>query len=197
MATSRVCSIPDCGKPHYGRSLCKKHYNNAWYNDRLPPRSLLEPNKGAEFVKYALSTDTDECILWPYAKVSGGYGITTIDGKSVTTHRYVCEQRHGPSDLYALHKCGVAACLNPKHIRWGTPQENTDDCRAHGTLAKGERGGTARLTEAQVREIKLRFMAPMKRGDVMATARHYGVDKATIRDIANNRTWRHVTLAAE
>lgn len=197
MATSRICSIPDCGKPHYGRSLCRRHYGNAWYNDRLPPRSMLEPHQGAAFVRQALQTKTDDCILWPYAKVTNGYGITRIDGKSVTTHRYVCEQKHGPSDLHALHRCGVPACINPNHLRWGTPQENTDDCKAHGTMAKGERAGHARLTEIQVREIRLRLTQPMKRGDVKALARKYSVNKATILDISKSRTWRHVTLEGE
>lgn len=197
MAASRVCSISDCGKPYYARSLCKKHYLSARYRDRLPPRLDPKMREGAQFVQRALATDTDECILWPYAKVTNGYGITTINGKSVTTHRYVCEQRHGPSSLFALHRCGVPACINPNHIRWGTPKENTQDCKDHGTLAVGERSGPARLKETQVRAIKQRLKQPLVRGDLMALAREYDVDKATILDIKQNRTWRHVILEGE
>ncbi len=197
MATSRICSIPNCGKPHAGRSLCKRHYNNAWYNDCLPDRLTLEHHMGAAFVFQALQTETDNCILWPYAKVTNGYGTARINGKSVTTHRYVCEQKHGPSNLFAIHKCGVPSCINPRHLRWGTPKENAEDARAHGTLAIGERAGHARLKECQVREIKKRLKQPMVRGDLAAIARKYNVDKATILDIKQNRSWRHVILEGE
>lgn len=154
---------------------------------------MLEAGAGAAFVEAALASATDECILWPYAKVTGGYGITTINGKSVTTHRYVCEQTHGPSDLLACHKCGVPACLNPRHIRWGTHKENAADMSLHGTSQRGETNVHSKLTEPDVRAIKRRLSEPMKRGDVMRIARQYKVDKATICDIAHGRTWGHLT----
>jgi len=197
MATSRVCSIPDCGKPYFSTSLCKKHYLRAWYLAHRPPLKRHEASKGVQFVRAALSSDTEDCIIWPYAKVTNGYGFTRIDGRNVTTHRYVCEQRHGPSQLYALHRCGVPACINPNHIRWGTAKENTQDSKEHGTLAVGERSGAARLKEAQVREIKRRLTQPLARGDLAALARKYDVNKATILDIKQSRTWRHVILKDE
>ena len=115
----------------------------------------------------------------------------------MTVHRYVCEQRHGPSDLFALHRCGVPACINPNHLRWGGPKENSDDSKAHGTLAVGERCGPARLKETQVREIKQRLKERLVRGDLIALARKFNVNKATILDIKQNRTWRHVTSEGE
>jgi hypothetical protein len=40
------------------------------------------------------------------------------------------------------------------NLRWGTSAENTEDQRRHGTLVGGERHGMAKLSNAQVEEIR-------------------------------------------
>lgn len=43
MANSRICSIPGCGNPHYGKSLCNKHYQRLrFHGDPLyvPPAHI-------------------------------------------------------------------------------------------------------------------------------------------------------------
>lgn len=193
MATQRICTIPGCGKKFYSRSLCKAHYNSDYHSRNYVSKRKPRISPGLVFIKEALSSDTDDCILWPYAKVSGGYGTTRVSGKSVTTHRYVCEQTHGQSNLYACHRCDVPACVNPRHIRWGTPKENSSDMRLRGRSLTGEKSQASRLTESNVREIRSALSKPLKRGDIMKLARRYDVDKATICDIRAGRTWNHIT----
>lgn len=41
MAHSRICSIPDCGKPHHARGLCKAHHVQ-WLRDRNPAQCSIE-----------------------------------------------------------------------------------------------------------------------------------------------------------
>jgi 5-methylcytosine-specific restriction endonuclease McrA len=55
--------------------------------------------------------------------------------------------------------------------------------------ARGERVGAARLTEADVRAIRVAVAAgATKRG----TARRYGVNDRTVRDLCAGRTWLHI-----
>ena len=57
-----------------------------------------------------------------------------------------------------------------------------------GEVAIGERQGTARLTEAEVREI---LMSPLSSRRL---AMKYGVSKTTIRDVCLRKTWKRVIL---
>lgn len=68
----------------------------------------------------------------------------------------VCEAFHGPrpEGFYALHNDGNRANNMPTNLRWGTPQENSDDAVAHGAIAQGERHPKAKLTDRQVRELQ-------------------------------------------
>jgi len=60
-------------------------------------------------------------------------------------HRIVCELAHGPSDLYALHRCDTRECCNPAHLRWGTASENTRDM-----MDRRRHGGHRRLNDDDI-----------------------------------------------
>lgn len=69
-----------------------------------------------------------------------------------------------------------------------TPIARTEAGRAR-MAHLGERNPRARLTEAQVRDIRARLATGTSRNSLAA---EYQVDKATITDIKNRATWRHV-----
>jgi Mor family transcriptional regulator len=56
-------------------------------------------------------------------------------------------------------------------------------------LYKGEKSLTAKLTEQQVIEIRLRFLKGEKQCDIK---KDYQVSAQTIYDIVRNRRWRHI-----
>lgn len=75
------------------------------------------------------------------------------------------------------------------NLRWGTPSENNMDKALHGTLARGEKnGGGGKLTEEQVKQIKVRVLAETQ----VDLAREFGVSRGLISHIKNGRAWRHV-----
>jgi len=75
--------------------------------------------------------------------------------------------------------------VNPRHLRWKTPQQNVDDKKEHGTQPWGEQiEHFVKLTEEQARRAKYGG----ERG--VALAREFGVKPMTIYNIRAGRTWK-------
>lgn len=147
------------------------------------------PRRGAplEFLESALSSETDECLAWPYAE-HRGYGIVYYEGQRWRVNRLVCTIAHGsvPSDIHeAAHSCGNARCANPNHLRWATPLENAQDKFSHNTMLRGEKIVGAKLTADKVREIR-RLRNSMT---CIAIAHLFGVTEANVSVIAKRKSW--------
>jgi hypothetical protein len=140
-----------------------------------------------------MATETDKCILFPFQRSKDGYARITVEGRLVFACRYICERFYGPPPTpkhQAAHSCGRGrdGCVNKRHVSWKTPKDNINDKREHGTLLLGSRHPMAKLSEAQVKEIKAKA-AEVSRKDLAAM---YGVKLPTINDIMRGTTWRHV-----
>lgn len=107
-------------------------------------------------------------------------------------HCLVCEAFHGPRPLghEAAHNDGTRTKNRADNLRWATPKENAADRLLHGTDGTGEKNPRALLTEADVREIRRRYV--MRYGAIAALAREYGVDRGVIDQLVHRRSWRHV-----
>lgn len=72
------------------------------------------------------------------------------------------------------------------NLRYGTQRQNIGDKVEHGTMARGEGHGSARLTEIDVRAIRASTekLAPL--------AARYGVSQSTISAIRHRRLWAHI-----
>ena len=77
------------------------------------------------------------------------------------------------------------------NLRWGTRKENVQDSIRHGTKARGERNGSARLTEADVVEMRRRWAAG-ESASLKCLAAEYGIDEHTVFDCVHSNTWKHV-----
>jgi hypothetical protein len=72
-------------------------------------------------------------------------------------HVLVCTAFHGPKptprhEVRHLDGNPLNACAG--NLAWGTSKENAADCLRHGTFPRGERSPHAKLTDAQVAEIR-------------------------------------------
>lgn len=138
-----------------------------------------------EFLKLLIGYNHNNCVLWPFSEKEN-YGGVTICGVSRGAHRVMCELEHGhPPDeeAVAAHSCGRRRCVNPKHIRWATQKENSQDRLKHGTMIRGSQHKRARLQESQVLEIRTSSQSYRK------LANMYGVSRATICAIKTRRNW--------
>lgn len=118
------------------------------------------------------------------------YPVVKFEGRNVGAHILICTWQRGarPSGLVVSHICGQGhtGCVWPWHLEWDTPAGNTARMREHGTIPIGERHGRITLTEAQVREIRVRRAAGER---LTVLGDEFGVDQATIYKIDRRRTW--------
>jgi hypothetical protein len=146
------------------------------------------------WAKVDIKPDADAC--WPWsgsyfraAKGSGPYGCFTLStSTNVLSHRMAFELANNktPGDFKVRHTCDNPKCCNPKHLVLGSHQDNMNDRRERARTARGERGGTAKLTSDEVIEIR---MSPLSNKDIR---QKYGISDTSIRDIKTRRSWIHV-----
>lgn len=204
MASSRLCSKADCGKPARALGLCVTHYarqyrlrspeERAWRKQaRLASsRERLQggkkdtrPPSRIEFVKSSvLSYQGNDCLKWPFSRNPKGYGQIWVQGRVRRVHRVVCELVFGPpssSGLVAAHSCGNGhlGCVNPKHIRWATVRENVDDMIAHG------RAGGSHARKWQENDV--RYIRESPKSHIPQLAKEFGLSVSTIYDIRTRR----------
>lgn len=135
------------------------------------------------------------CWLWEGAHRKNEYG-TMWNGKAhENSHRLSYRLLVGPipDGLWVLHRCDNPACINPDHLFVGTQSDNLKDCvrkgRHHPASLKGIANHKAKLTEAQVLEIR---QIPRVMGALAKAAKIYGVPRERLCAIRNGRGWKHL-----
>jgi hypothetical protein len=149
-------------------------------------------SKSCNPVKYViLNNGCWECISHKRGK--GGYIRLRRKGKDTYLHRLVYEMKVGkiPDGLIILHSCDNPGCINIEHLSVGTIQENNQDKMNKSRQAKGEKVGSAKITESDVRAIR----CDPRIGKVIG--KDYGISSMMVSDIKNKVNWKHVTEGAE
>jgi len=117
----------------YAARLAKKGEATAWLN-----YFFKHPKK------------TNRCVIWPFGQgqrrghplVNNPDKPRTMIGVSVV----VCRNFHGlphKENMDCAHSCGNGhlGCINPRHLRWASRQENVDEMKLHNTRTPGPRNG--------------------------------------------------------
>ena len=157
MADSRICCVDGCDKPVTARGWCNAHYRR-WLRRGAPDAGRTPPGDPLKWIANNASYNGDECISWPFASGKNGYGNVAVEGVTRVASRVMCCLVHGEPaypDLQAAHSCGNGAlgCMNPKHLRWATGSENNLDKEAHGTINRGKRNGSAKISAEEAKHI--------------------------------------------
>jgi hypothetical protein len=158
------------------------------------------------------------CWLWTGSVNQKGYGKFWWDRRDTRAHRVSWELANSarvPPGLLVLHGCDVPACVNPAHLRVGTPSDNNNDAAKRGRARTGgalqriclplvattvpprnaakvaaQRKTWAKVTPEQVREIRrLARMGTIPYGEI---AGRFGIKRPTVSMIALGRNWRDI-----
>lgn len=153
-------------------------------------RVVLRPRKGLPAVETRLKEKLLKAGL-------GGHGYFTValsrDGQSKTfpVHLLVLTAHEGerPNGMVARHLNGERRDCNLSNLVWGTPAENHEDARRHGTAALADGHGMAKLTRSQVLEVR-HLRGTERQVDIAA---RMGVSVQTVKTIQRGASWATLT----
>lgn len=116
------------------------------------------------------------------------------ESKAFLVHRLVATCFIGPipEGHVCRHLSGDKSDNTVGNLAYGTPSQNEADKKSHGTDGTGERHPAAKLTAAQVIEIRSTFKPYCRNFGGVALARKHGVSQPIISAIVCRRIWRHL-----
>jgi hypothetical protein len=143
------------------------------------------------------------CHVFVGASTPFGYGVLSVNDRQSYAHRVSWELVNGPipSGMRVLHRCDVASCINPDHLFLGTDADNVRDMMKKGRAVmrgtppgyrnpnplRGEQSGGAKLSAAQVQEIRRRYLEGEFQTDLAAD---FGIKQAQISRIVRGESWK-------
>lgn len=189
-----------------------------WSPLMLPHYTLTPETQQAHARFWSKVAISDGCWLWLAHTIRNGYGRFNAGARMVLAHRQAWEIAYGaiPEGLLVCHHCDVRypvgdityrRCVNPAHLFLGTKLDNARDMVAKGRQAcgdrhsthlypeiapRGERGGRAKLTTAQVIEIRSLHAA----GNItqQALSERFGINSSTVAKIVHRQRWAHIAM---
>lgn len=178
-----VCSINGCGSAVLARALCCAHYQRM--------RKYGDPLGGHKFnwdlFDELAAIETDECVIWPKSITSAGYGhFYERGGRHVITHREALARRQPspfPTAVTRHGPCHNRACMNYRHLSWGTQVDNAMDRVRDDSHNRGDRHGNSKLTIGDALAIK----TSTEHREVLAV--RFGVRPTHVDSIRFGRSW--------
>jgi len=134
---------------------------------------------------------SDGCWIWTAGRSPEGYGVIEAGRRGIgkiRAHRASWIIHNGAVPLlHVLHRCDNPPCVNPAHLFLGTDAENHADSAIKRRHSHGTKHGSAKLSEAQVAQVRCRLSAGESQRSL---AREFACSQATISAINRRETWR-------
>jgi len=177
---------------HRGKGLVKgEPYRFIKNHAKLAPEPPLPRFNASYEVK------ANGCWEWTGSVASHGYGSLGVNGRTETAPRMAYKLFVGkiPEGACVLHSCDNRLCVNPSHLTIGDKAQNAAEAVERGRFKtlRGEQNPKAKLTEAEVSEIRSLFDEGWGRKDVGDA---YAVSEGAVYGIGDRRTWEHVEEVA-
>lgn len=130
------------------------------------------------------------CWLWTGGQTKG-YGAFGYRNGNGYAHRFSYELTYGPIPPGKMigHHCDTPLCVNPDHLFVCTAAENTADMLRKERQARGERAGSAKITENDVREIRSLHRDGISDRSI---ANRFAISASNVNMIVGRRTWKHI-----
>lgn len=165
-------------------------FEKASVKDKMDAARARDPATFDRLIASARIGPMTDC--WPVttrARNRDGYTLLRVRGTKQRSHRAMFSLFYPDVPAPVVrHVCNNPACINPAHLRAGTPRDNAHD-RMHanrGGNLRGENNGRSVLTEEQVRAIRSSQLSGAELG------RRYGVSKNMACRIKCGLAWGHV-----
>lgn len=135
----------------------------------------------------------DGCWCWTACKLRG-YGQFNVGNRKIKlAHRVVlesCVPMPNAHELDVCHSCDTPACVNPKHLWWGTAHDNLKDMFKKGRRSyTGEHNPRAKLNPEKVREARALYEDGATFPEL---ADRFNMTAGGIRHAINGTNWAHV-----
>ena len=140
MRTRPTCKIDGCTRLARSAGWCNTHYER--WRRRGKQGDPTTSNQGKAdtrpddvrfWERVAITANDDLCWEWQGYRDKKGYGRFGAMGRDFMAPQFSFYLARGRlSDLHILHSCDNPPCVNPKHLREGTHQENMADMVAKG-----------------------------------------------------------------
>lgn len=137
----------------------------------------------------------DYCWEYDGGKNKYGYGQFSLNNYPIYSHRFsfmIHNQNVDISDKLILHSCHNPGCVNPKHLRPGTHQDNMDDRNNADRQVKGSRVWSSKINDDIVREI----LTSINSGEFKNynhVYEYFDISKLSLTNILNENNWKNVS----
>ena len=191
----------------FGRNRADPSGLQPWCKSCVNQRQNKYRNKADRFWKrfWERAVEQDGCLIWTGSQHKSGYPVCRwegVTGKSLRRVVYQLSRGDLPDDMFIEMTCNNPRCVKQSHMRPITAtaarmkmETNVPRGEHHishtnpGWVLRGERRGTAKVTEADVVVIRNQHTDGTTQTEL---ARRFGISRSAIGLIVRRINWKHV-----
>ena len=161
--------------------------NHGYNINKKAEKGYSKPLEEVNDLFFSSRVKVNSLGCWIFTGALAGNGMAKVKrgGKFISLQRLSYEYYVSsiPDGMLVYRTCKDRACVNPLHLNAGTKSDISKNMFHTGY---SHPRGYTKLTDEQVKEIKI------SQSHHKELANIYNVNEKTIKDILNNKTWKHI-----